>query len=217
LAAPEVPLEARAELLELATRHRFFRTGSFTSEEIHTALGSGLFGKLDLLVINRDEAATFVDVSENESPGRVAAAAVEALRRLHPALWVVVTAGNRGSWAWDGTRATHCRAYEVDAVSAAGSGDAFWAGVLTGLAAELPLAEAQQLGALTGALSVTSPHTIHPGLDRESLAAFAKYGRGCLAESVCRLLGLSPSGERRSARRRPSCRKPALKEGGRHE
>ena len=217
LAAPEVPLEARAELLELATRHRFFRAGSFTPEEMHIALGLGLFSKLDLLVINRDEAAAFVDVSDSESPDHVAAGAVEALRRLHPALSVVVTAGSQGSWAWDGTRATHCHAYEVDAVSAAGAGDAFLAGVLIGLASDLSLADAQHLGALTSALAVTSPHTINPDIDRESLAAFAENGLACLADSVRRLLGLSPCGEKRPRDGRTSRGELGWKEGGKRE
>jgi sugar/nucleoside kinase (ribokinase family) len=107
-------------------------------------------------------------------------------------MWTIVTAGAKGSWAWNGVHLTHLPACEVKAISAAGAGDAFFAGVLTGLASGLSLEEAQQLGGLTGALSVTSPHTIHPDMDRVSLAAFARIQQVKLSPSVMRILGVGP-------------------------
>jgi sugar/nucleoside kinase (ribokinase family) len=113
---------------------------------------------------------------------------------------VSVTAGKRGSWVWDLRRLSRAPAPEVDAVSTAGAGDAFLAGLLAGIGADLPLTEAQELATLAAALSVTSPHTIHKGIDRESLARFAasvrfRGGEGAPVRrfpgpSVRRLLGM---------------------------
>jgi ribokinase len=56
----------------------------------------------------------------------------------------------------------------------AGAGDAHLAGVIVGLVIGLPLAHAHQLGALTAAAAVTSPHTINDRLDRHALLACAQ-------------------------------------------
>ena len=68
----------------------------------------------------------------------------------------------------------HLPALDVHVVSTAGAGDAHLAGVLSGLVAGLELHEAHELGVLVAGLSVTSPHTIHKGIDRVSLAVFAE-------------------------------------------
>ena len=193
LAVPEVPLDARMELLELGTRHRFFRAASFTSEEIRTGLDSAVLGKIDLLAVNQDEAAALGDLSCKQPAAQLAERAVEALFHIQPAIFVIVTAGVDGSWAWDGKLMTQSPAFQVKTTSAAGAGDAFFAGVLAGLASGLSLAEAQQLGTLTGAVSVTSPHTINPDVDRMSLAAFAQERQVVLTDGVRQLLSLGPA------------------------
>ncbi|MHC4591914.1 MAG: carbohydrate kinase family protein [Planctomycetota bacterium] len=173
LAVPEVPLEARMALLELATQCQFMRAASFTTEEMAWARASGMFEKVDLLAANIDEAAAAAGVPNEQTPAAVAEAATQALRKAQPSMQLCITAGTRGSWAWDGERLTHSSALEVEGVSTAGAGDAHFAGVLAGLASGLPLAEAQELAVLVAALSVTSPHTINKEIGRESLLEFA--------------------------------------------
>jgi sugar/nucleoside kinase (ribokinase family) len=73
-------------------------------------------------------------------------------------------------------------------VSTAGAGDAHLAGLISGLVAGLKLPEAQQLGALVAAGSVTSPHTIHKTLDRAALARLAALGHVQLHPHVQALL-----------------------------
>ena len=68
----------------------------------------------------------------------------------------------------------HDPAIPVKAEGTAGAGDAHLAGMLAGLAAGLGLAEAQQLGTIVAAASVTSPHTIHPGIDRGMLISLCE-------------------------------------------
>jgi ribokinase len=185
LAAPEVPLAAREALLELGTRHGFLRVASFTSEEMAAVAGSAMLGKIDLLGLNADEAAAAagVPLAEGE-PEQVAQAAVESLRRANPGLVLTITAGERGSWCWDGAALGHLPKCPAQVEGTAGAGDAHLAGMIVGLAAGLPAAEAHELAALAAGLSVTSPHTINKGVGRESLRAFAGQCGARLSDSV---------------------------------
>jgi ribokinase len=189
LAAPEVPLAARRRLLELGTAYRFLRVASFVSAEMQPAAESGLLGETDLLGINLDEAAALGGApAAGREPVEVVEAAVERLRGLNPAMLVSITAGRLGSWSWDGTSLAHLPAWPATVVSTAGAGDAHLAGIIAGLAAGLAMAQAHELGALVAALSVTSPHTIAPEVEREALRALADRLRVPLSGAVRDLL-----------------------------
>ena len=207
LAAPEVPLSARAELLELATKHRFFRAASFVSAEMPEVRERRLLEKVDLLAINIHEARALLGRQDTgpteqvEAPqsrrtsgrlgtplGPLVTDAVEGIRGMAPRLWVSITAGKQGSWSWDGKVLNHVPIYDAPVVSTAGAGDAHMAGILVGLARGLSLPEAQQLGTLLAALKVTSPHTINKDIDRRSLAAFARGLSARPGEAVLALL-----------------------------
>ena len=104
-------------------------------------------------------------------------------RRSQPGIWISVTAGAHGSWVSHDLGLQHLPALPVPVVSTAGAGDAHLAGLLSGLAAGLPLTEAHALAALVAAVSVTSPHTIHGALDADALvlrSGFAHaFARAC--------------------------------------
>jgi ribokinase len=184
LALPEVPLEARQKLLALGTTHGFLRVASFTTAEI-LELAGDLHG-VDLLALNLDEAAALAGFSVEENDPEAVVRA--ALARLSTDVWLTVTAGARGSWASDGRTLSHLPALPVQVVGTAGAGDAHLAGIIAGLAAGLPLREAHQLGVLTAAVAVQSPHTINFELDREALRVCAQATGMPLAEAVCALL-----------------------------
>ena len=189
LAAPEVPLAARRKALELGAAYRLLRVASFVSAEMSTAVETGLLGATDLLGINLDEAAALASVSAGgRAPVEVVEAAVERLRGLNPAMLVAITAGQMGSWSWDGTSLAHLPAWPVEVVNTAGAGDAHLAGIIAGLAAGLAMAQAHELGALVAALSVTSPHTIAPEVERGSLRTLADRLHAPLSEAVRDLL-----------------------------
>jgi sugar/nucleoside kinase (ribokinase family) len=116
---------------------------------------------------------------------------------------LVVTAGARGSFAFDGCGWTHAPTLPVRVVSSAGAGDALLGGVLAGLAAGLPfaantahratlaarpLASALDLGALVAAFKVTSPHTIPPDLSLDAVLDFAREHGVAFGEPFRRLL-----------------------------
>lgn len=178
LAAPEVPLEARRTLLEVATQYTFFRAGAFVSAEIRPALDMGLIGLLDLVSLNIDEGARLVGADpENCEPVVIVDRVTNRLSKDFPKLKFTLTAGKNGSWSWDGSTARHIPAFPTRVVSTAGAGDAFLAAMLAGTAAGLAFGESQELATLVAGVSITSPHTIAPGLNRESLLEFAQ-GQG---------------------------------------
>jgi ribokinase len=191
LAAPEVPLPARRKLLQLGTKYGFWRVAAFTSAEILPAMDMGLLAETDLLALNRDEAAAVAGIQfqpENVPPLPIAEAALAGLRTINPGLLVMITAGKEGSWSWDGENIQHVPAFPIKVVSTAGAGDAFLAGVIAGKVAGLCLSEAQELGTLVAAHSVTSPHTIDPRINRRSLQLFADEHELALSARVGQLL-----------------------------
>jgi ribokinase len=188
LTVPEVPLDARQELLRIGAKYDFLRVAACTSGEIASALELGLLSSTDLLALNAHEAATLGDVPGEPSAERVVDAAVARLLQVQPSAQMSITAGREGSWVWDGRALAHLPAYAVQAVNTAGAGDAHLAGILVGLATGLPLQEAHEIGALVGALKVTSEHTIDKELDRVSLRALAATQHATLCSSVRSLL-----------------------------
>ncbi len=68
ICAPEVPLESRKRLLEIASRHGAFRAASFTRAEIPAARAAGMFELLNLVALNEDEASSFGGKFHAEAP-----------------------------------------------------------------------------------------------------------------------------------------------------
>jgi len=173
LAAPEVPLEARARLLAMGRRYGFWQAASLTSAEFRSPLAVRILVHTDLLAINLDEAAALAGLETGEMASElIFEAAVVRLREVQPAACLAVTAGKEGSWTWDGSQRRQVAAIQVPVSSTAGAGDAFLAGLMAGKAAGMGMADSQHLATLAASYSVTSPHTIHPGLKRESLRGF---------------------------------------------
>lgn len=188
LAAPEVPLNARLELLKLGEKYNFLKAASFTSEEMRDAKEAETLANVDLLALNLHEAAMLAGVSFEEAPEFVVEAAIEVLLQISSSIQVSITAGVHGSWVWDGEKLKYAPIYPVEVAGTAGAGDAHFSGILTGLAAGLSLDEAHDLGVLIAALSVTSGHTISKDISRESLKVFADTQNASLSPSVRKLL-----------------------------
>jgi sugar/nucleoside kinase (ribokinase family) len=189
LAAPEVPLQARRALLERATADNFFRVASFTSGEMPAVVASDLIGLVDLLAVNREEAAAGCGITDHKASAlQIVERFVACTRERNPSAWLSVTTGAEGSWCWDGVKLAHFPALRVPVENTAGAGDAHLAGVIAGLAVDLPPPEAQQLGTLLAALSVTSPHTIHPAVTRRALRTVARESHAPLSERVLFML-----------------------------
>lgn len=175
VALPEVSLATRAALLRLATEHGFLRIATFVPGELQDARDTGLLAQTDLLALNLDEAATLAGRTMGaDDPPALVHAVLERLASIGAHPWLVVTAGRRGSWAWDGQSLTHSPAFEVEAVGTAGAGDAHLAGVVVALVRGLDLHAANRFGALVSSLKVTSRDSIDFGITGAVLLAAAR-------------------------------------------
>lgn len=174
LSSPEVPLAARKELLEISREYNGFSAASFTSGEMAEADENDLFKLVDLLAINIDEAAAFTQMDAGQDkPQLIVEKTIDKMIAINPSAMLSITFGKHGSWSWDGRILSFVPVFPVEAKSSAGAGDAHFAGIISGLSSGMTLKQAQVLGSLAGAFSVTSPHTIHPGMSRKNLRKLA--------------------------------------------
>jgi sugar/nucleoside kinase (ribokinase family) len=202
IAMPEVPLFCRQHLLETEFRRSSLRVAAFTSSEMRQAYDSGTLKHVDLLSMNEDEAQTLVGMTlDPAEPAPFLDACRGILSAMPAGAKIIVTAGPDGAFALDAATSDYCPAAPVTAASTAGAGDALLGGVVAGLVAGLPFVEpsgkrrriadrpissAFDLGCLTAAYTVTSPHTIHPELSLGSLLKFAERLGIPLAPSILR-------------------------------
>lgn len=189
LCLPEVPLETRNEFLKLATQCGNFRAASFALSEIPAAIDLKLLAMVDLLALNREEAAGLVGYEYSaQNAQRFLSDCASRLQIFQPGIRIVISVGAEGAYAFDDGAWNYRPAPAVQAVSTAGAGDALLAGVLSGMASGIPLSaklpadgpmagskfsSAMDLGMLLASFSVTSPDTIHFGANLASLEEFA--------------------------------------------
>jgi 2-dehydro-3-deoxygluconokinase len=108
-----------------------------------------LAARADVLVATEEEALLLADAGD-------LADAVDRLLAWGVGL-IVITRGARGAWATDGAAHFEVAAFAVRAVDPVGAGDAFVAGLLSGLIRRLPAGEALREAAAVAALCVAAP------------------------------------------------------------
>lgn len=189
LAAPEVPLEARSEILALATRHGFLRIASFTSSELGEVRETNMLQNVDIVALNLEEATALCQLDSTATAETIIDRTVELVAVSAPELRVVITAGPSGSWVVARGSAVHTPVIAVDVLGTAGAGDAHLAGLIVGLVGGQDLPTANQFASVVSGLAVTSVHTIHPDLNAEMVRANAEKLDRSLAEVVRQVLG----------------------------
>ncbi|MBL0745307.1 carbohydrate kinase family protein [Chryseolinea lacunae] len=188
MAAPEVPLAARAKLLMLGKAAGACCAASFTAEELRQPETHTMLSSTDLLSINLSEAHALIPGHEHANTKDVVERTIQTLREANPHMLVAITDGRMGSWCWDGHTLNFRKSIDTVPRSTAGAGDAFFSGLLCGQIAGLSFFEAQELATLVAALSVTSQHTIHKTLDRCALKEFYQHTATALSLAVKKLL-----------------------------
>jgi 2-dehydro-3-deoxygluconokinase len=118
----------------------------------------------DLLLPSVVEAEILTGQSERE-------AQLDALLQLGPAQ-VVIKGGEKGAWYADESQRGFCPCYSAVEIDPVGAGDAFCAGMISGLLDRLPLPQAVSRGAALGAFCVSSFGDYSGLPDREQLEAF---------------------------------------------
>lgn len=189
LAVPEVPLDARRELLKLGTQYNFFRVASFVSGEMDNVRASAILAQVDLLALNLDEATALVDTEEKDE-ARILQQTLAYARSINPQILLSVTLGSRGSRVFGPEINDERPILHVPVQSTAGAGDAHLSGLLAGLTLGLPLPDAHQLAQLTAAVSVTSCHTINDQLDTAAIRDLARSQNLALSPALCQALRL---------------------------
>jgi sugar/nucleoside kinase (ribokinase family) len=150
-----------------------------SSADLRTPEGRQLLALADLVSLNQDEAGALA--GRPFVPGDASSffGSLPAGGRL------VVTAGSAGAFGWDGRALAHVPALSVPVASTAGAGDAVLGGLITGLAAGLPLFPTSSrplaerpvesgldLGVCLAAYAVASPHTIPEDVGWARLRSF---------------------------------------------
>jgi len=190
LAVPEAPLPARRRLLEIARDRGWLTAAAVTTAEAAEAEAAGMFELVDILALNRDEAAAVAGRDPADDVEALAAAAGERIARANPSLRLAVTAGADGAVGWADGRIQFTPPPPVRAVNTAGAGDATLAGLIVAAAAGLPfirpdrprrkaladapLATAMDLAALLAGLAVAGDDTIDFDADPDAVADLAR-------------------------------------------
>jgi sugar/nucleoside kinase (ribokinase family) len=202
LAVPEVPVNARVRLLEFGRSRGSFNAASILSSEVAEFSRLGGFAKTDLLSVNIDEARTIAGINDESVTSRVLVeSCIRVLTGMNPEILVTITDGPYGAYGYMNNRLEYVPPLPTETVSTGGAGDAFIAGVISGLCcglpflkgrsdvffSETPLQSALELGTMLASLSVTSADTIHPAADAGLLLTYARQKGVCLSTDFKKL------------------------------
>ncbi len=179
LAAPEVPMTSRTRLLKLGRAAGAFNAASFVSQELPQVRKSRLLRDVDLVALNRDEAAALAGLSSKTPMPQIMAAAQRIVRQANPDIFLVLTAGSEGVYGFHRDASLYLPRLKVKAVNTAGAGDALLSGVMLGQLLGLPFIagrapSALRLGRALAAMKVQSPHTINFDVNLKTLRAFLR-------------------------------------------
>jgi len=123
-----------------------------------------LAGRCDILVPSMIEAQILTGATEHNGM-------LDGLQKVGPSQ-VVLKAGASGAWYANGDQRGFCPSFPTTEIDPVGAGDAFCAGLISGLLDGRSLPEAVTRGAALGALCVSTFGDYHGLPDRASLEAF---------------------------------------------
>ena len=123
-----------------------------------------LLPHIDIFVPNADEARAFSGLDDPVE--QIAALQARGARTT------IVTCGEHGAYAGSDGRCLHAPAHRLDAIDPSGSGDAFTAGIIAGLAEGLDLPAMLRLGCALGASATRAMGTTTSVFRREEAVAF---------------------------------------------
>jgi 2-dehydro-3-deoxygluconokinase len=124
--------------------------------------------KCDILIPSLVEAEIMTGLKEGKGESML-----DALVSLGPPQ-VVLKAGDKGAWYADGAERGFCPCHPVPEIDPVGAGDAFCAGLLSGLLDGQPLRDAVARGAALGAFCVSTFGDYQGLPDRAGLQAFTE-------------------------------------------
>ncbi len=150
------------KVFELAQKHHV-RVYALVSNMSIAVERRDFFRKLDCFICNRQEAGMlFLDDYSNTSVEEMQTILADKIKRAEiPAM--IVTLGGDGAVFADRSGASgYCPARKVHVKDTTGAGDAFCAGVVSGLTYGKTLAEAVEIGSVLAASVITSSENVCP-------------------------------------------------------
>ncbi len=186
LAAPEIPFESQLHLLAEGRNRGAFTVSTSISDQAVAFLEEGGLANTDLFAINIDEARAIAKLPADADSETVIERCLKECFTANPELRLIITLGSEGVTTAYGGKALRLPGIKVTAVATAGAGDALLAGTIVGLWSGLPftpdatpnpgtpLTSAVEFGTALAACSVTSPDTIHFGINPQSFLEFCK-------------------------------------------
>lgn len=150
----ELGIEAAGMVLRAGRRHSLTTVlNAAPVPDSPVSWPAGFWSLVDLLVVNRGEAAALADRAVHSVDDARAVVRGVANRLRIPS--VVVTLGDQGVVAWHGGKGHGLPAWSVVPVDALGAGDAFVAVLAAGMAEERSFVESLSRANAAGALAVT--------------------------------------------------------------
>jgi len=186
VSVPEVPLATRIEMIDLGHKNKAFVISSFLTEEMETVIGQKVLEKIDLLAVNRDEAAALGRVSTAPPVREIVQNCIDAATRINPQIQLCITCGDQGIFGYSQGETEYIPVLKVPVRNTAGAGDAVLSGIVVGKILGLPFTgddkkTCLRLGRLIGAMSVTSEDTINFNINLKNLKRFQlNYGEDIL-------------------------------------
>ncbi|MGL4632263.1 MAG: carbohydrate kinase family protein [Leadbetterella sp.] len=173
VAVPEVPIDTRLQLLKEGRKRNYLNVASLQNGEAEAFRDKNIFQYIDVLSINQDEGRAIAFVSQQSSDEELIQELKDYLIPKNESIKILLTLGAKGSYYISKTDCYFTPANKSQVVSTAGAGDAFLAGVITGLVLGLPYfgegRTAVQLGTTLASYSVRSADTIHFGVNAHFL------------------------------------------------
>jgi sugar/nucleoside kinase (ribokinase family) len=204
LSAPEVPTDARIELIKTGRKRGGFNIVSVTSSEVERFHRMDMFGNIDLIGLNIDEAGAISNLVNKKNNKETIAGCIEFLTSKNPNIMILITDGANGSYGCFKERIEHTKIIDVEVINTAGAGDAFLAGIIAGICCGLPFLREKSkdycfknyfessidLGSLIASLSVMSCDTINHEINTDYIRDFAMKNELVLSENFSKVLGL---------------------------
>ena len=210
LAAPEVSIETRLHLLRRGKAQGCFTAASILASEASYFVKHHLFGDLDLLAINSDEAKAILQAAQLEqSRDDFAEDCARYLTGLYPRLSVIITLGADGAICCSQGQIERIHAGKRQPVNTAGAGDCFLGVVLASLVRGIPLLQpmvqgipllqpmtavddvctAPQVARIAAEIKIQDKDTIHFGINAATIRQeILDLGLG-MSEPVRKMLG----------------------------
>ena len=170
---PEVSVEARVKMLSEGRIMGGYCTLSVPESEVDAFERVGAFRYCNLLTVNEREALALAP-GNGDDPEALTLRLYAKLSQDNPDAALVVTCGKRGAYTLLNGRIEFVPPLLAEVINTTGAGDAFWGGILAGLALGFPLQKgrndrffgdseitsAAELGSLCAGMAVESADSI---------------------------------------------------------